>query len=88
MQFHPSDFLVEAIEEFLQSGADASKIGSCIIKIAIATELLLKDKLERICPALILENIDPETLQVVRLYKLEKQMLVPIRRCHECPRTQ
>jgi hypothetical protein len=68
---------MEAIEEFLESGAKATKIGSCVIKIAIATELLLKEKLEKICPSLVLETIDESALQVAKLHSLGSQMLNP-----------
>jgi hypothetical protein len=75
INFQPSDFLMEAIEEFLESGAKPAKIGSCIIKIATATELLLKEKLEKLCPALVLEAIDDGGLQVAKLYRLSSKML-------------
>jgi hypothetical protein len=77
IRFQPSDFLIEAIDEFLESGAKQAKIGSCIIKIATATELLLKEKLEQLCPALVLESIDEAGLQVAKLYGLGDKMLVP-----------
>ena len=77
IHFRPTDLLIEAIEEFLESGANPPKIASCVIKIAIATELLLKDKLEKLCPALVLETIDEGALQVAKLYGLGSQMLVP-----------
>jgi len=77
INFQPADFLMEAIEEFLESGAKATKIGSCVIKIAVATELLLKDKLEKICPALVLEKVDDNALQVAKLYGLGNEMLNP-----------
>ncbi len=75
--FQPTDFLLEAIEEFLESGTKTPKIGSCVIKIAVATELLLKEKLEKICPALVLEKIDEGALQVAKLYQLGNKMLNP-----------
>ena len=77
INFQPTDFLMEAIEEFRESGAKATKIGSCVIKIAIATELLLKEKLEKICPALVLETIDESALQVAKLHSLGNKMLSP-----------
>ena len=75
INFQPTDFLMEAIEEFLESGANPTKIGSCVIKIATATELLIKSKLQRICPALVLETIDDGALQVAKLYRLGNKML-------------
>jgi hypothetical protein len=75
--FEPIDFLQEAIEDFLESGAKPTSIGSCIIKIATATELLLKEKLEAICPALVLDTIDKDALQVAKLYNLSKKMINP-----------
>ena len=68
---------MEAIEEFLESGARPRKIASCVIKIATATELLLKDKLEKVCPALVLDSIDPNALQVAKIYGLSNKMLNP-----------
>jgi hypothetical protein len=75
--FDPIDFLTEAIEEFLESGAKPKRIASCVIKIATATELLLKEKLENICPALVLDGIDEYGLQVAKLYGLSKKMISP-----------
>ncbi len=77
VSFCAADFLVEAIDEFLQSGANPKTIGSSIIKIAIGTELLLKEKLEKICPALILDTIGKQALQVAKLYELHSQMIQP-----------
>ena len=58
IQFSPSDFLEEALDDFLESGAKSSRIASAVIKIATGVELLLKHYLEQICPALILEKPD------------------------------
>lgn len=77
IHFDPVDFLVEAIEEFLESGARPRKIASCVIKIATATELLLKEKLAKICPALILDAIDDQGLQIAKLYSLSSKLLNP-----------
>jgi hypothetical protein len=77
IRFLAADFLSEAIEEFLESGSKEKKIGSCVVKVAVATELLLKEKLESICPALILEEIDDKALQVAKLYALDKKMRNP-----------
>ena len=75
INFQPTDFLIEAIHEFLESGARTTKIGSCVIRIATATELLLKEKLVKICPALVLEKIDDSALQVAKIYGLGSKML-------------
>ena len=74
--FDPVDFLTEAIDEFLESGAKPTRIASCIIKIATATELLLKEKLEKICPALVLDAIDDNALQVAKIYGLSDRKSV------------
>jgi hypothetical protein len=75
--FDPAHFLEESISEFLESGVDRRKLASCVVKIATSVELLLKDRLEAICPALILEKIDPDGLQVVKLYGIEDKLLKP-----------
>lgn len=75
--FDTIDFLKEAVDEFLQSGAEPSKIASCIIKIATATELLLKEKLEKISPSLVLEYIDDDALQVAKICGLSKKLINP-----------
>jgi hypothetical protein len=77
IQFSPSDFLVEALDDFLESGAKTSRIASAIIKIATGVELLLKDYLEQICPALILEKLDDAGLQVAKLFNLGMYMRSP-----------
>jgi uncharacterized protein YutE (UPF0331/DUF86 family) len=75
--FDPVDFLEEAIADFLESGEKPSKIGSAVIKVATGVELLLKNKLERICPALILEKIDDLGLQVSKAFDLQKHLINP-----------
>lgn len=75
--FDPVDFLKESVDEFLQSGAEPSKIASCIIKIATATELLLKEKLKNLSPSLVLEAIDDDGLQVAKICGLSKKLLNP-----------
>jgi hypothetical protein len=77
IQFSPSDFLVEALDDFLESGAKTSRITSAIIKIATGVELLLKDYLERICPALILEKLDNPGMQIAKVFNLRKHMRSP-----------
>lgn len=76
-RFQTADFLLEAIEEFLESGSDARKIASCIIKTATATELLLKDKMVKLCPPLVLDSIDPGGLQVAKFCGLSRNLLNP-----------
>lgn len=71
--FSPSDFLEESINDFFESGSDMNKLPICIIKAAIAAELIIKDKLEEICPALILEKIDDDGLQLIKLYNLDSK---------------
>jgi hypothetical protein len=75
--FRAADFLVEAIDDFLESGTNPRKIGGSIIKIAVGAELLLKEKLERICPALILEEVGRGGLQIAKLYDLGAKMRQP-----------
>jgi hypothetical protein len=75
--FRAADFLVEAIDDFLDSGINPRKIGGSIIKIAVGTELLLKEKLESICPALILKDVGKRALQVAKLYELGSKMRDP-----------
>jgi len=58
IQFSASDFLVEALDDFFESGAKSSRIASAVIKIATGVELLLNDYPEQICPALVLEKLD------------------------------
>ena len=77
IQFSPSDFLVEALDDFIESGAKTSRIASAIIKIATGVELLLKDYLEQICPALILEKLDDAGLQVAKVFNLGRHMRSP-----------
>jgi hypothetical protein len=77
VRFDPVHFLKEAINDFLESGTSPSKIASAVIKVATGVELLLKDMLERICPALILEKIDDGALQVAKVFNLGKQMRNP-----------
>lgn len=78
--FDPIHFLQEAISDFLESGTEPSKIASAVIKVATGIELLLKDKLERICPALVLEKIDESAksaLQIAKVFDLGKHMRNP-----------
>lgn len=77
ISFSSSDFLEEAIDDFLESGARCSRIASAIIKVATGVELLVKDYLERICPALILDKIDDAGLQVAKVFELGKRMRSP-----------
>jgi hypothetical protein len=77
ISFSASDFLEEAINDFLESGTDASRFASAIIKVATGVELLLKDALEEICPALILERIDEAGLQVAKAFRLENRLRSP-----------
>jgi hypothetical protein len=77
IEFSPTDFLADALNDFLESGAKTSRIASAIIKIATGVELLLKDRLERICPALVLEKLDDAGMQVAKIFNLGKQMRSP-----------
>lgn len=77
IHLYTNDLLQEAIEEFLQSGAEPGKFASCIIKMATATELLVKEKIEKLCPALVLDNIDDHGLQVAKVFGLSKKLLNP-----------
>lgn len=77
ISFYANDLLLEAISEFLQSGAQPTKFVSCIIKIATATELLIKAKLEKLCPALVLDRIDDEALHVAKVFGLSKKLRNP-----------
>jgi hypothetical protein len=77
IEFSPSDFLEEALDDFLESGAKSSRIASAVIKIATGVELLLKDYLEQICPALILEKLDDGGMQVAKIFNLGKLMRPP-----------
>src|ERR1700727_2688899 len=77
LKFDSSHFLIEAVRDFLESGPNPSKIASAVIKVITGVELLLKDRLEQICPALILEKIDQPGLLVAKLYSLGKQMRNP-----------
>lgn len=74
LRFDRVHFLVDAIREFLASGPDPQKIASAVIKVAIGVELLLKYRLEKICPALILDKIDDAGLQVVKAFDLGKHL--------------
>jgi hypothetical protein len=78
VKFDRVHFLVEAIREFLASGPDPQKIGSAVLKVAIGVELLLKYRLEKICPALILDKIDEAGLQVIKAYDLGKHLITPV----------
>lgn len=75
--FRAADFLIEAIDDFLESGTNPRKIGGSIIKIAVGTELLLKERLERICPAPILKEIGKSALQAAKVYELGNKMRQP-----------
>jgi transcription elongation factor Elf1 len=77
LSFSPSDFLQEAVEDFLESGAKTERIASAIIKVATGVELLLKNVLERICPALILDKVDDAGLQVAKVFGLGSRMRSP-----------
>lgn len=77
ISFEPVDFLKEGIAEFIESGSNPRKLASCIVKIAIALELILKDELEKICPALILDKIDNAGLQLVKIYNLQGKFINP-----------
>ena len=65
------DLLEEGLKEFLESGNDARRIVSCLIKTQISIELIFKEYLKGICPALILERIDDEGIQVIKIFSLE-----------------
>jgi hypothetical protein len=75
--FSASDFLDEAISDFLESGANASRFASSIVKLATGVELLLKDLLEKICPALVLDKVDDAGLQIAKAFNLEKRLRSP-----------
>src|ERR1700729_2635916 len=77
LRFDPVHFLKEAINDFLESGTTPPKIASSVLKFATGVELLLKDKLEKICPGLILEKIDDGGLQVAKVFALGQQMRKP-----------
>jgi len=77
LTFDSGDFLVDAIREFLESGANPHRIASSVIKVATGIELLLKSSLELICPALILDKIDPHGLQVAKLFNLGNKLRTP-----------
>src|SRR6266566_393643 len=77
IEFRAADFLIEAIDDFLESGTNPRKIGGSIIKIAVGTELLLKERLERICPALILKDVGKNAVQVAKVYELGSKMRQP-----------
>lgn len=71
---HFSDeFLQEGINEFLESGSNEARLASCIVKTVAATELLLKEELENICPSLILEKLEPK--QLIALHGLEEKLI-------------
>jgi hypothetical protein len=68
------------MSDFLESGSEPSKIASAVIKVATGIELLLKDKLERICPARVLDKIDESAksaLQIAKVFNLGKHMRNP-----------
>jgi transcription elongation factor Elf1 len=73
----PIDFLEEAIADFLESGDRPKRIVSSVIKTATSVELLLKEKLSKICPSLILELFDQDGLQIVKAHQLARMMLHP-----------
>jgi hypothetical protein len=77
IHFSSSDFLKEALDDFLESGANTSRFASAIIKVATGLELLLKDLLEQVCPALVLDKVDDPGLQVAKIFNLGKQMRSP-----------
>lgn len=73
--FSPVDFLEEALDDFLESGENPTKIVSCVIKTHVSIELFFKDLLNRICPALILEKTDDDGLQIAKVFSLGEKML-------------
>jgi hypothetical protein len=75
--FSASDFLDEAISDFLESGKNASRFASAIVKVATGVELLLKNMLEQICPALILDKADDGGLQIAKAFGLERRLRFP-----------
>jgi hypothetical protein len=77
IHFSSFDFLKEALDDFLESGADVSRFASAIIKVATGVELLLKDLLEQVCPALILDKLDEGGLQVAKVFYLGSKMRSP-----------
>lgn len=79
LTFDPVHFLREAINDFLESGTEPKKIASAVIKVATGVELILKEKLELICPALILEKIDVPgpAMQVAKAFNLGKHLIKP-----------
>ena len=77
IEFISADFVEAAIKDFLESGTNTSRMAGAILQVATAVELLLKNYLEKICPALILDKIDDAGLQVAKLYDLGKVMISP-----------
>jgi len=77
LRFDPADFLKEAISEFLESGTNPLKIASVVIKVATGIELMLKGRLERICPALILDKSDDQGLLFAKAFNLAQFMRNP-----------
>jgi hypothetical protein len=77
IHFSSSDFLKEALDDFLESGVNVSRFASAIIKVATGVELLLKDLLEQVCPALILDKLDEGGLQVAKVFYLGNKMRSP-----------
>jgi len=53
------------------------KLASAVVKLMAATELLLKEELERICPALVLDKVDDDGLQVAKAFGLAKELINP-----------
>lgn len=80
LTFDPVHFLREAISDFLASGAEPKKIASAVIKVATGVELILKEKLELICPALVLEKVDgpAPAMQVAKAFNLGKHLIKPV----------
>ncbi len=75
--FSAEDFLSEAISDFLESGAKSSRLASAIVKVATGVELLLKNMLEKVCPALILDKVDDAGLQIAKVFGIEKRLRLP-----------
>lgn len=73
--FEPVDFLEEALNDFLESGENPRKIVSCVIKTQTSIELIFKEVIKQICPALILEKVDDDGLQVAKVFNLGEKML-------------
>ncbi len=71
LSVHPEDFLKEAIDDLIKGSADMRMLVNSIIKAAVSAELLMKQKLMGICPALLLEKIDDSGINLARVYEME-----------------